>query len=133
MTKVLSTQEKTFRFVDQFQSTNSYSDEIWCDIKVTVEELQYDNGYIYYMIKYNNFFSNQSDLKKDEINRAHPFFYDKQFSSNIEGDVIVKNKMTEEIVNHLMMEPSELSLYSGTTSPMNYRANIMKMIALLWD
>ena len=41
--------------------------------------------------------------------------------------------MTEQIVNHLMMEPSELSLYSGSTSPMNYRANIMKMIALLWD
>ena len=64
MTKVLSTQEKTFRFVDQLQSTNYHSDEIWCDIQVTVEELQYDNGYIYYMIKYNNFFSNQSRFKE---------------------------------------------------------------------
>ena len=131
MTKVLSRQEKTFRFVDLLGSTNN--DNIYCDINITVEELQYENGHIYYMIKYKNTFSNQSDLKKDEINQAHPFFYDKQFISNIDGDVIVKNKMTEQIINHLLMDPSELSLHSGSTTPMNYRANIMKMIALMWD
>ena len=131
MTKVLSTQEKTFRFVDLFSSTNY--DNIYCDIHIIVEELQYENGNIYYMIKYQNTFSNQSDLKKDEINKAHPFFYDKQFISNIDGDVIVKNKMTEQMINHLLMEPSELSLYSGSTTPMGYRSNIMKMIALMWD
>ena len=131
MTKVLSTREKTFRFVDQFDSINS--ENTYCDIQIKVEELQYDNGYIYYMIKYNNFFSNQSDLKKDEINSAHPFFYDKQFISNIDGDVIIKNNMTEQMINYLLMESSELSLYSGSTTPMSYRANIMKMIALLWD
>jgi len=131
MTKVLSRQEKTFRFVDLLGSTDN--DNIYCDINITVEELQYENGHIYYMIKYKNTFSNQTDLKKDEINQAHPFFYDKQFISNIDGDVIVKNKMTEQIINHLLMDPSELSLHSGSTTPMNYRANIMKMIALMWD
>ena len=131
MTKVLSTKEKTFRFVDQFDSTNS--ENTYCDIHITVEELQYENGYIYYMIKYINNFSNEDKLKKGEINNAHPFFYDKQFISNIDGDVIIKNKMTEQMINYLLMESSELSLYSGSTTPMGYRSNIMKMIALLWD
>ena len=41
--------------------------------------------------------------------------------------------MTENMVNYLLMNTDELSVYTGTTSPMTYRANIMKMITMLWD
>ena len=127
MTKVLSKQEKTFRFFDTFNET------VWCDIHIVVEELQYENGNVYYMLKYDNTFSNPDEISKGEVNSAHPFYGNKTFSSRVSGDIVVKNLMTENMINYLLMNTDELSVYTGTTSPMTYRANIMKMITMLWD
>ena len=127
MTKVLSTQEKTFRFFDTF------NEKVWCDIHIVVEELQYENGNVYYMLKYENTFSNPDEILKGDVNSAHPFYGNKTFSSHVSGDIVVKNLMTENMVNYLLMNTDELSVYTGTTSPMTYRANIMKMITMLWD
>lgn len=127
MTKVLSTQENKFRFFPLFDEKE------WCDIHIVVEELQYENGNVYYMLKYENTFSNPDELKKGDINNAHPFYGNNTLNSHISGDIIVKNSMTENMIKYLLMNTDELSLYSGTTSPMTYRATIMKMITMLWD
>ena len=127
MTKVLSTQEKTFRFFDTF------NEKVWCDIHIVVEELQYENGNVYYMLKYENTFSNPDEIPNGDVNSAHPFYGNKTFSSHVSGDIVVKNLMTENMINYLLMNTDELSVYTGTTSPMTYRANIMKMITMLWD
>ncbi len=61
MTKVLSTQENKFRFFPLFDEKE------WCDIHIVVEELQYENGNVYYMLKYENTFSNPDELKKENL------------------------------------------------------------------
>jgi len=72
--------------------------------------------------------------KAVKLKKMFPFYEDESFiENNMKGDIIKKNKMTDEIVKYLIMNNSELKKISGNTTPTRYRLNIMNMITHLWD
>jgi hypothetical protein len=102
--------------------------ETTCDIKITVKTMQYtESKSIYYYIEYDNIFP------KNEINKAHPFYFEKKFHEHLDGDIIYKNPMTENLVKMLLMDNDELSKYSDHVCPETYRKSLMKCIVYLFD
>lgn len=64
-------------------------------------------------------------------NPAHPF-YQKRVN-DVSGAYVVKNAVTESIVNYLMMTDSDLSEFTGTTTPRQYRKLLLNSLFSLWD
>jgi hypothetical protein len=101
---------------------NSITGDI-CDVKVSVKEEKYDNGNVFYYISY----------KTVNFNSAHPFYSEKYFREHDEGDIVFKNSLTETLINYLFMDESELSKITGATTPLSYKGQVMKSLALLFD
>jgi len=108
-------------------------------ITIRVKILKYDDGIFYYDIGYKYKFV-PGDLSEDNIASTrltmHPFY---QRCSRVDnpdperGEIIMKNKMTEEMVAHLMMDDATLAKFSGNSTPQRYRTSVMECISLLWD
>ena len=81
----------------------------------------------YYIISYNS--------NMNEKNRAcHPFYGDKTYDkASYSGEIIKKNNMTTKMIDYLLMDERKLSKFTGNTTAVDYKGNIMKQIALLWD
>lgn len=101
---------------------DNIQNDITCTVKVEINEKKYDNS-IYYYISY----------QTDQINIAHPFYNNKELMEHIEGDIIIKNSMTEKMIEYLLMDENELENYSGNTSAMDYKKNIMIDLVRFWD
>ena len=64
----------------------------------------------------------------------NPLFQDKEFiENNMEGEIIVKNPMTQNMVELLVMSDKDLAKHSGNKEPKEYRLRIIKAISLFWD
>ena len=53
--------------------------------------------------------------------------------SGSDGEFIVKNSLSEQLIKYLLMDLDELEIYSGNTSAIEYKASIMKSINLFLD
>ena len=114
--------EKTFKF------HNVFNESIWCKAHVKVTTKNYDNNdWYYYTI----------DFKYPDKNSIHanPFKNYKMFFDNGKNkdDVIVKNSLSEKLIEYLLMDFEELSKYSGNSTPEHYKAAVMMQIMLIWD
>ena len=108
-------------------------------VTIRVKILQYHNGLFYYDIGYKYKFM-PGDLSEDKIVRSkvmmHPFY---QRCSRVDnpnpqcGDIVKKNKMTDEMVAHLMMDDATLAKHTGMSTVQRYRASIMECLSILWD
>jgi len=119
MTSTLKTRENTITFV------NDMNEDIKCTIKIIVETKLYEDERIFYYINY--------IYENSDINSAHPFYKRKKLLEHLDGDIVFKNPMTENLVDMLLMNDSELSSYSGSTTPDTYRKSLMKTITLIFD
>jgi len=123
MTVTLSTKKKNFKF------TSDFDQEVWCNIQITIEIKQYENGNMYYSITYDTTYS-----KGNKINQAHPFYNIPHLEDHIEDDIIYKNELTDKLIEYLMMDDAELTNHiNSNTFPQTYRARLMITIANLWD
>jgi hypothetical protein len=96
-----------------------------CDLKMKIEVKTYSNNNQYYYIDYD--WNYNSDIKDN------PLYHDNEFISNhLDGDIVFKNPLTDNMVNVLMMNNEELSIYSNC-NPLTYKLNIIKSLSLLWD
>jgi hypothetical protein len=126
MTQKLSTKQKTFKFINEFDS----NDKSYYLIKIVVKELLYDDGKIFYDIGYEYEFNGLEKSKKI----IHPYHHTKDVADlDLEGVIVFKNKMTETMVEYLLLDPEELETVSRTTTAQCYRTNIMIGLARLWD
>ena len=126
MTQTLSTKQKTFKFINEFDS----NDKSYYLIKIVVKELLYDDGKIFYDIGYEYEFNGLEKSKKI----IHPYHHTKDVADlDLEGVIVFKNKMTEAMVEYLLLDPEELENVSRTTTAQCYRTNIMIGLARLWD
>ena len=116
MTTILNEKITDIIFKDNFTC-----DE--CKVKVKLKHLKYENGNEYYDISY------LYDVSRN--NRAHPFY--NILGSNADGAIVFKNKVTQSLTEYLFISDSELSSYSGTTTPMSYRKIIIKFLDSLSD
>jgi hypothetical protein len=124
----ISDKTTTFRF-NPFDSSDKSK---WCDVTTNVKEIQYEDGTEYYYISYEYVFSNET-LKPGEIDDCHPFYESPDLIEHIDGDIIVKNSMSEQIIEYLLMGFDELEAFTGRTTSQGYKGNLMRAITYLWD
>ena len=113
--------EKDVTFTHPF---DRFSSE-WCKIKMNIKEINYKDGNTYYYISYTNTFSENIANNCHPLHITHP--------THLDGDIIVKNNISDALIESLLMDDDELSKICGKSSPMSYRGAIMKNIANLWD
>lgn len=115
--------EKKFKFFDIYDNLEEY----YCLVTIIVD----DNNNIY-DISYNYEYSPGEQSK-----RAYPFFYSnisKELNKeNIEGVIVLKNSLTEKLIEYLLMEPKELEKQIGNTWWVQYKIKIMESLMLLWE
>ena len=118
---------KTFTFVDELMPQGS----ITCDVTVNCSEYSRENN-SYYNIQISYTYSDKSD--PSIVKRPHPFTECTEAHRELSnGDIIVKNTMTSEMVKYLFMEDDELSKYIGSSTPQRYRTFIIQTLSSLWD
>ena len=126
---ILNEREKVIKFLDIFDN----QEEHFCIVKINIKEIQYvhEKKQIYYDITY--YYTYSSEAK--EALRAHPFYYNQKIreSDDSNGVIIVKNNMTETMINYLLMNEEELSKQIGNTWWMQYKIKIMETLNLFWD
>jgi hypothetical protein len=108
MIVLVSSRTKTFPFNDKNESY----------ITVKVDELVYITGKSYYDIKY-------------DCTDVHPEF--PGLTDVLEGVVVLKNKMTEIMVDYVLSDSEELVKVSGTSSAQHYRYLTMINLSKLCD
>lgn len=115
--KIIRTRNSSFTYTN----FNNFK----CIINIKIDDVVYDNGDLYYYIDY---FYNK------EVESSHPFWDDKNlYENHSDGEIVYNNKMTTEMINHLLMNNDELSKVCGLGCPEYYKINIMKCLAFLWD
>ena len=134
MTKVLKTSIKEFKFIDETRNWNDITNIPHYNIKIIVKELEYENKKICFDITYKYKFIKSDDISNFEndtvLVNAHPFQHNIE---SADGDIIIKNAMTEKMIEYLLMDENELVKESGYSTAQRYRVNIMNSIALFWD
>ena len=110
----------SFKFTNPFSSR----DESFCMVFITVNEKTV-NGKTYFDITYKHKFEG------DEASR--PFVVPWDDDEDKDGVIVVKNAMTQIMVDYLLAEPEELAKVSGTSTAQHYRTVIMKNLSQLWD
>ena len=114
--------EKTFIF------HNVFNESIWCDAHVKVTISNYDNNdWYYYTIKFN--YPEKNSIQANPF-RNYKIFFDKGRNKD---DVIVKNSLSEKLIEYLLMDYEELSKYCGHSTPEHYKAVVMMQLMLAWD
>ena len=124
-TIIVSTKQRIFKFVNEFDS----NDKSYYNIGIKIEEKLYVTGKSYYDISYEYVFNGD----KNSRNKINPFYDGKEIHEDAEGVIIIKNKMTEIMIEYLLYSDEELENVSGTTTAQAYRTNIMSGLAKLWD
>ena len=138
---------KTFRFYDLFDNQES----IWCDVTINVKHLKYNSGQEFYDITYSYVYNHDnkydiqvvydiindliSDDDDNDIYRTNPFYYKRKLITfdMLDGVIVAKNSMTDEMVKYLLMDFDELDKHIGNTWSVLYKANIMFALAFMWD
>ena len=66
---------------------------------------------------------------------CHPFhsFSEDEKEDHENGDIIVKNKLTECMIENLLKKNKELEKTSGNTCGIDYKIRIMWGLSYLWD
>ena len=121
--------ENKFRFLDIFDSCEN--DEHYCDVTIAIRVLIYESGLSYYDITYSYDFSGDDN----EAKRAHPFNYNRNIimSDGVNGVIVKKNSLTDQLVRYLLMDVDELKQCIGITWWIQYKIQIMEALNLFWD
>ena len=126
--------ESTHVFTDDFNQGNP----IKCIANIRVEEKVSGGSevfQIYIEYTFKNTETNEIFTRDpDKIISPHPFSkcspQEKELAG---GDIIIRNSMTKEMVNYMMMDDSELSKFSGRNTPQTYRTHIIQALVKMWD
>ena len=124
----------TFRFYNEepciYSEQHIRLREVWCDTTITVEEKTNDNGKQYFDISYS--FSYCRKVQIDECLEClcNPLLLMK---GTTDGEKIVKNSFSSELVRYLMMDYEELQEFTGNSTAPDYKMRLMKIIQEFWD
>ena len=139
---IISKKTSEFKMAPVFLTANhpkSKYDQL-CNIKVVVEEKEYSHQkekHHWYYISYEYEFIGKKSGKTKKIENSfkhpsNPFFGMPDAAEEYQGTIILKNAMTEKMVEYLLLPIDEISKISGTRCPFEYKRQIMKSIALFW-
>ena len=123
--------EKTVVFNDPFHRTTTQ-----CETKILVKEQTYDDGRQVYIIDYIHTYINGNRRticqSIEDVVIPNPFA-ENNLEEHFEGEIIIRNEMTESMIKFLMMDEDELQTHIGTACPKQYKKKIMHNIHNLWD
>lgn len=123
--------ETTIIFKDEVGRTSKL-----CETKVSVKEQTYDSGKKVYIIDYIHTYIENGKRSlcalEEEVIVPNPFS-DKYYKPHFDGEIIVKNEMTDMMIKYLMMDDNELIKHIGRITPQYYKMKIMHNIHNLWD
>ena len=123
-------QTETFLFHDEINQLNF----IQCSVTINVEPNSSNNNDVYEITFKYQYRRGVDVLNFSEILAPHPFAdMDIEMQEFSNGALIIKNSMTEEMVKYMLMEDSELTKYSGLSTPQHYRTHIIHNLVRLWD
>ena len=110
--------EKTLMYKKEssFQTFNILTEKL-DTVYIKLEEYKYSEGPHYYYTSYKYSNPNFEFLPEDHK----------------DGEIFIKNKLSDVLIECLFMSNEELSLISGNTTPSDYKLNIMMCISNLWD
>ena len=125
--------EKTFTFEDDFNPDNKTK----CVTKISVEDKISNNTPIYYINYTHRIIDNEKEysiVSPEDVVNPCPFASLKGvFRDSFEGEILVKNEMTTNMINYMMMDDEELEKHIGGTTAQFYRKNIMITLSLFFD
>ena len=121
----------TFVFKDDMGRTTTL-----CETEISITEKTYDSGKEVYIIDYIHTYIDEGKRSvcalEEEVRIPNPFA-DNHYKAHFDGEIIVKNEMTDTMIKYLMMDDDELIKYIGRVMPQYYRMKIMHNIHNLWD
>lgn len=109
---------KTFRFYSDFYDEH---DTEFVDTIITIKTIKYKENN-YYLIKYNH--------SKPSTHISHPF-YKSDHEDSCQKHIILKNPLTDKLVEYLNMDFEVLSEYTGLSTPQCYKKKLMNFTASL--
>jgi hypothetical protein len=68
------------------------------------------------------------------LNFANPFINMNDYdNTDLEGLIIINNKLSTELIKHLVMPDNELSKIIGNGTVSDYKKRIINSLSLFWD
>lgn len=126
MTHVVEVKEASFKFVNEFDTIPGE----YCQFIVKVEKKKYENGQLYYYVHYTYHYSVESKTCKE----ANPLIQiNDEGNEMYDSDIIVVNRLTDLLINYLLMPFDQLKKYTGNSTPQTYKSKIIASIKLFWD
>ena len=124
----------TFTFVEVNPKSHE-NDNLLCETRISVYEEEIMNQ-CYLTIKLDSRYSDGRQIKtySDVIDHScHPMvsFKHNNLISYFKGFSVIKNEMTEKIIEYLLKEDFDLSEFTGSTSPRSYRRSLLQSLAML--
>ena len=126
MTQVLEKKIASFNFRNEFDTVPGE----YCKINVKVEKKKYKDVKLYYYVDYNYKYS----VENKKHQKANPLIPLTEETDEIyDGDIIVVNELTDQLINYLLMPFDQLQKYTGNSTPQHYKTKIIESIKLFWD
>ena len=110
----------------------AYESEVYLNIKINYLQSNANNKGKYDLSYDWQIISGNSNIHQ---NQANPFLnmaynYD---TTDLEGLIIVDNKLSTEMIKHLVMPENELSKICGNGTAMDYKKRILNSLSLFWS
>lgn len=139
---IIMEQEKTHRFFD----IHDNCEDTYCDVKINVkhycyktdvesQRFYYDVTYEYYYVEDSNILTGNNLKNVKTIPKTNPFYYYKHQISDdsLEGVIVVSNRVTEALIDQLLMDDDALSREVSGKWVVQHRAHLMYILSTMWD
>lgn len=144
---IIYQKEKTHKFYDIYDN----EEHTYCFVKIHVKKFYYnqdihvENVKYYYDITYNYDYiidGNDVSLSIDynpysliNMQKTNPFYYyrDKISDDTLEGAIVMSNRVTNALIEQLLMDEDELERELCNKWTVQYRTHLMYTLSTFWD
>lgn len=137
---IIMEQEKIHRFFD----IHDNCEDTYCNVKVNVKHYSYkddvESQRFYYDVTYDYYYVEDVqailvDNNLKTIPNTNPFYYYKHQISDdsLEGVIVVSNRVTEALIDQLLMDDDALSKEISGKWVVQHRAHLMYILSTMWD
>lgn len=136
MSKVVTTEQKKFKFHDEYEVFNDKNPHY--EVLITVTEKEYESGDQFYYIDYKYNFITSCEKSEEYNNKSRkncfPFNrFNNKDTTRYSGDIVKKNELTTILIKFLLMDDKELEKNTGNNTVQRYRSCIMESLTNFWD
>ena len=146
-TIIVDEQDRSYKFYDIYDN----QEHTYCVVKINVKKFYYnqdihvesvryyyDITYQYHYIEVGYDISHSTDFNPYSlltIQKTNPFYYyrDKISDDSLEGVIALSNRVTDALVEQLLMDDSDLERELSNTWVVQYRTHLMYTLSTFWD